>query len=401
MKKLISKLPAIALLSLSFNTFAQGQPQNENPYYYDPDETYVSATLLHGFFGTLNKVSLENKIYQMKLNGQTTAQFKMAIGINGQIFDMGDLYYESEMSAGGYKVIPFNIVLAESGRVFLDISPVEFYIRDEIGQLSLQLLSFEYKKDFDYSSQAEFYISLIEASATGTIVNNDSIKLSGNLGIDLGLPAFYRSETWDKSGDLGFGQGLNYGINSQIKMNHGNSILLGINGELNRAKYANYIAPEYHQEMEANTNQYWATLHQIHLDQAAWDQAKFDWEVANGYGYTVENTHYIQMSGVEPRPVDISGPDQWGYSQNLIRKWATLNPMIGYSKEFKNGNAASIELNANLFLTDKFEGKKDMFFDAGSNSYQVDEFVKDDLLAGRSLNTYNVKLVFTFGNTKK
>lgn len=272
------------------------------------------------------------------------------------------------------------------------------------------IISFERKKNYDYSNQVDSYVSLIMGELQGNIIgyNESTFKLQATGGVNFGFTG--KLEAPDLVGSpsgqgIGIGGGVKYGLNMNQAISPSSSITLGVTGFSYAKSYVGYLSPEVLERRSQEKAQYMQADSDAIAAQKQWDQNKYDWEVANGYGSAMETNYYMSASGAGPRPEDAEGRknfrDDAYWVQNVSRTSFILNPSITYLKSLPSGKEFRVNVNANLVVKDQLKGK-----DAGSEYsgrgtfVNSGEFIHKSLTDSTSLNRVNLSFTFVFETIK-
>jgi len=397
----LKNLITVGFFLFSISVMAQSNQQSSQ----QADERKFLGYFLSAIF---NEISIDQNVYEMKMDGVTQRAFSVGFTVDGQIATISD--YDNNYADEIIKIIPYKISFNSEGRTYIDIAPVKY----EIGEIDedkytvgISGLSFEYRKNYDYGQQTDFFLGIIKGTIDGKIPLGGDFFLKGNADLSLGAVLDLKVEGKDAI-DLGAGTGLNfnYGISLDKTFKKNNTISIGISGGNKMYKVRGYWAPGLRQRQIDIQNSSDIAITNRTAAQNQWDTDKFQWEVDNGYGESTSSSHYMAASGAGSRPNDLTpqGGSRKDFTQSVLRRSFFLAPSLGYTKKFKNGNSLGLRASVNLFLFDRLKGVRTGTFDAGDRSGYVadNEFVRMNLINNyRSLNIYQFKLIYKFGSKKR
>jgi hypothetical protein len=263
-------------------------------------------------------------------------------------------------------------------------------------------------------SQIDNYVKLVSAEIRQVLVESESGKtqVAGVAGLNFGFTGKLNTpvinlQGYTPGGNIGTGSEIKLGVNLKQKMSNNSSIDLGLIGTRSAKRYSDYINPITQERRESEASAYSDAAAAASVAQAQWDTDKFNYEVDNGYGEPMENSHYVAASGASARPSNATGRKNFkndGYwDQAVKRKTFILNPEIGYTKTLKSGNKLRVSVNANIVVSDKLNGFSEATAMSDGSGYWVrpEEHINIDLKNSLNTSRVNVGLTFTFGNKKK
>lgn len=413
------KKTSIAIMLLLLTMINPTWAQDKKP------KTSRLENSLAQIFGSMATFEVENKIYEMKKDGVTERTFSLFVNAKGKLFEVNDGniidgFYEGQEF--GTDILPFNIRLSNDNRTFIEVGAFNVFkvlSLDHRARGDVDFIAFEYKKNYDYSNTSEMVLSLVRGSLSGIVVGHENSKfqLKANGGFGLRLPLNLQVESAnpnfriDTKGNSTINTGIMYkaGFLAEQNFKKDYKVSLGAQVHFTNDKFRHYVSEEASSRMGKEEAVYKTQVKDRIREQNNWDKEKFEWEVANGHGTPTSANYYTAASGASARPSDpgyISFSRDY-YSQNLTRTKVSLNPSLAVGKEFKNKSGRTksslqLEVSANLFLVDQVKGKKrDRKQFAWQSRLEDNEVIDNNLLKNdNSKNTYNVKLIYTFGSRK-
>lgn len=420
---------ALGLLlgSLSFNSissFAQvNTTTNENKeeqVYQELKKDHKKEVFNNVLKYLLTSVSIQKKFYSLDSESLQNTKGKVAVGLEGQIIDLGTEAADEYYDFPSFRVIPYELYFTEDGRKFVKIGIVSGSILlesimpdQEETKLEFSVISVEYNEDYLVDNQLETYVKLIEAETKIQILGGAEsivqVYLKG--GFDLGASGRLENQNFDLNGGdygIGLGAGLTYGAEVKLNTSNTSSISLGIDGYSRANRYTGFISDDANNRRTLEKNNYLDAVEEAQAAQAQWDQDKYNWEVENGYYPSVSNSFYMDSTGAPPRPESAEGSlntyNEVRWYQDVSRRLSILNPSLTYTKQLKSGNSLSVNLNANLVLKDNIKGKNAYNPNSISGSREGIQVRNDEILPQTSLikgigvNRVNIGITFQFGN---
>lgn len=346
----------------------------------------------------INELSISSKI-----DKDSTSTF---IEIDGQIVNLDE--YE-----GNAKAFTFDVRRSQDGRIFLDINPITFerHFNNNLNSYCFDagILSMEYRKDFDYSSQRELMLELIRV---GTKINKTLIvdpetglpktylqlKASAGLGLKTGEINWNRFQIDEGQRGNEFTTYVNYYIGLGQNISKRSNIEFGLEGRNQRDGIYFYTSKKSQQDYENLQAQMEAEVSQRDEEIQQWNQEKYDWEIANNYASSLDNQRYTDMSGASTEPTKIANKtnDKY-YQQQVVKKRFVLTPQITYSLMLKNGSKIKLYANAEFVIKDKLQGHRNGQY---SRELKDSDLININLKDNIDANQLNVGLILNFENFK-
>ncbi|MFZ4714889.1 MAG: hypothetical protein ACOYL6_14315 [Bacteriovoracaceae bacterium] len=364
----------------------------------------------------LTSASIENDFYNLQNGTLANGKRALVIGVNGMIYgdDEVDLDSLDESDMARIRIIPYDLKISQDGRHYIQISAADLVSKNDNTKIRLGIIEVERKKDMDYLGQVDNYVKLISGEIQQVFFEskNEKTQLVGNAGLNIGFtgklntPAINLSG-YTPGGSIGTGSELKLGLGIKHKLSDNSAVDFGISGSRMRKGYGDYINPVTQQRRETEATAYSSADAVAIAAQKKWDEDKFNYEVANGYGSSMDAKYYMTASGASARPSDAPGWKNFsndGYwEQKVVRKTLILNPEVGYTKTLKSGNKLRVNVSANLVMSDNLKGKSAATGFSGGSSYWVkaEEYVDMDIRNVMSSSRVNMGLTFTFGSSKK
>jgi hypothetical protein len=416
--KTINRVLLFSALALSFSSgvFAQEKPELKTDiakeYVKKKREERVSKIL-----GTLMTFGIEEKVLYMKAHGVTEQEYYSLLTASGQLIDNVDkqgIIASGDYTADGAAIVPYKVKISPEGLTFVEVSLVKLYMFESYdfdeASLGVDFLMIEYNNKYDYLANRELTLSIVrgayEASVNG---------LGVGAGVRLDVPVYAKLDQTTVHPAVNFNEGTGYRVDIKAKaalsIKNDLSLTFGASTYFKHHKHRNWIS-------EAGKAKYETDLQDFNNDlntQAAainqWDDDKFAWEVANGYPNPVSEAFYLASTSAGSRPqYSLQYPYLEKYGQNVVRNTIVLSPSLTLKKDFysKSGNikqSLEMSLEADLFMLDKFTGKREeanrMFQKQDRNmgaSLTDDELVNlKNIGSGASQNNYTIRLVYKFG----
>ncbi len=347
-------------------------------------------------FILLNNISLESKQLNSASSGEAQSN-SIFVGLDGQVLDMGE-----QSSFFQYKLRYSN-----DNRVFIDVAPLHLEVKDEYSCFGAEILSFEYRNDYDLNEQREFIFNMIDVAGKIRTPLNEysrSTKKSyidvgvnggfGTLGQDIQWGQYhFTDDMYSNTNNIYAGYNVKYGLDISKQSN----VEIGVSGAHRWVVFDYYTSPEdklkYTSLYDAETLE----INQRDKERAVWEAEKYQWEIDNGYANSIEDKRYVDLSGADPKPAALDHKvENNDYMQRLNRKTFALQPQVSYLHTFKNNNSLKIYANAKFYVYDKLEGSVAKHGNY-SSALSATDFVNEDLKKSIDMNNFRIGLVFTFG----
>jgi hypothetical protein len=369
--------------------------------------------------GTLMTFGIEEKLLMMKSQGVTEKEFYSLLTASGQLFDNVDNYGDlasGNFDADGIAVIPYKIKISPEGLSFVEVSVAKLHIFEsidsDVASLDVDFLMLQYNNRFDYLANRELTLSLVkgmyEASANG---------FGAGAGLRLDVPIYARLDQNSIHPELNFNEGTGYRIDLKakagLKTQNDFSITFGASTYFRHHKYRNWVSPQGMVKQETDLQDFNNEVLASKTAMEQWDADKFAWEVANGYSIPVSETFYLASTSAGPRPQysnSLQYPYIETYAQNVVRNTIVLTPTLSLKKDFysKSGKikqSVEVSLEADLFLLDKFTGKREQVNrpfqkqekNTGANLTDEELVNFKKIGSGSSQNNFTLRLVYKFG----
>ncbi|MCT4641069.1 MAG: hypothetical protein N4A33_02155 [Bacteriovoracaceae bacterium] len=357
----------------------------------------VAKKELKGSLGViLEQVSLEMRQYNSTTS--SSKQLNSAfIGADGSILDIKSV-------RGTVGLVKYSLRHSNDNRIFIDLAPATIEFRNKFACFSGEFVSIEYRKDYDFDIQKEFMINMIDVAGKYRLSLDKNKKYYLEANMDASFGSLGKNFSWGQyaftedqysnTANLRLSYGLKYGINLSKK----SSLELGLRANHRQVNFDYYTRTQdkllFQQRYDLET----AQINQRNKDRQAWEDEKYQWEIANGYASSVPYQRYLEMSGVDKKPQELYHKEHYrNYMQKLKRKVFSLNPKIEYTHILKNNSRLHVFAQARFFVKDRLKGQlindKD-YSSALSSSDLVDINLKKEV----SLNQFRIGMVFTFGN---
>jgi hypothetical protein len=414
----INRAILLSVLALSFTTGIYAQVKAElktdiaKEYVKKKREERISKII-----GTLMTFGIEEKVLNMKAQGITEQEYYSLLTASGQLFDHVDeqgIIASGDYTADGAAIVPYKIKISTQGVTFVEVSVVKLYMFESYdfdeASLGVDFLMIEYNNKYDYLANRELTLSIVRGAYEASL---NGLGVGAGARLDVPVYAHLDQTTMHPAVNFTKGTGYRFDLKAKATLSIKNdlSLTMGASTYFRHHKYRNWVSETGKAKYETDLQDFNSDLSAQAAAITQWDEDKFAWEVANGYPNPVSEAFYLASTSAGSRPeYSLQYPYLEKYGQNVVRNTIVLSPSLSLKKDFysKSGKikqSLEVSLEADLFMLDKFTGKREqpnrMFqkqdrnIGASLNNQELVNF--KNIGSGGSQNNYTIRIVYKFG----